>query len=93
MAKGKVIVGEEFEVSAVNAEGENGVDGYEVGILERTLKTRDTLTYLYVGLLGCALVVATGIGLRDGSFDEVNAVWVAGAAPLGYVLRAYFGKD
>jgi hypothetical protein len=53
---------------------------------------RDKLMWISFALLIGSLVVATAIGLYDGSFNEVDVVWKAGALPLGWMLKSYFGK-
>jgi hypothetical protein len=93
MPKFDVCVGEEFEVSAVEVESIETVLALStVSSTHRTFRMRENLTVFIMVTLGISLLVATLIGFFDGSFNEVNAVWAAGGAPLGFVLRSFFDK-
>jgi hypothetical protein len=93
MTKFEVCVGTEFEVSAVEVGSIETVLALSaVSSTHRTLRMRENLTVFAMVVLGISLLVATLIGLFDGSFNEVNAVWTAGGVPLGFVLRTYFEK-
>jgi steroid 5-alpha reductase family enzyme len=74
----------EIQVNEVGtAEGFKAVSEYR----------RDTfaqrLSVTIVGVVIVALAVATGIGVADGSYNEVQAVWSAVALYLGWVIRSY----
>lgn len=63
-----------------------------IELSHREAKTRDRLIYISFALLVASLLAATLIGLRDGSFNEVETVWQVGAVPLGWMLKTYFSK-
>lgn len=93
MTKRTVVIGSVFEIDSVFVNGVEDIERLsEVEISNRHHKVREKLAYVCVGALAFALGLAAIIGWNDGSFDEVTAVWSAGAAPLGYILRGYFGK-
>ena len=93
MTKFDVCVGNDFEVFAVDVETiESVVALSTVASTHRTFRMRENLTMLIMMTFGISLGVATCIGLFDGTFNEVNSVWTAGAVPLGFVLRSYFDK-
>lgn len=39
-----------------------------------------------------AISVATIVGLQDGSFNELNGVWIAAAPLVGAVVGYYLGR-
>jgi hypothetical protein len=93
MSRFNVTIGDDFEVDAF--EIENFEDVHELSrINERRLKERfrARVSYGLLSSIAFALLLATGIGFHDGSFDEVGLVWGAAALPLGLVLRTYFDK-
>lgn len=93
MAKYKVVVGDTFEVDAVDVSDVAAVVALaEVAAEKEKRKTREKLTYSIVGAVFAALMVAVAIGFVDGTYDEVSAIWAAAAMPLGYVFGTYFDK-
>lgn len=93
MAKFEVCVGDEFEVSAVEVDSIESVVALSTVIsTHRTFRMRENLTVFIMMTFGVSLTLATLIGFLDGTFNEVNSVWTAGAVPLGFVLRSYFDK-
>jgi len=93
MTKGVVCKGDEFAVSTVTVEESEIIKTVSnVGIAERDAKVRQVLALAFVIILGVALFIAALTGFQDGSFDGVFRVWSAGALPMGFILRGYFGK-
>ena len=91
MKRFKVTIGEDFDVQAFNLNDVGEVAELSAISAKKTReKVQERLTYLMLGGIALALVIATAIGAIDGSFNEVVSVWVAVAVPLGYVLKAYF---
>lgn len=94
MAKYEVSIGEEFAIDGVEIEDIDAVERL-AAVDERRVKARDQvrITFGVLGLMVAAVGVATVIGWRDGSYDELNTVWNAGAIWVGVVLSPYFKKD
>lgn len=93
MGRYKVIVGDDFEIEALEVEDVEDVSELsEIAGRRVHQRVQVRLTYLIFGAIVLSLLIATAIGIYDGSFDEVNSVWSAAALPLGYVLKAYFDK-
>lgn len=94
MAKYKVTIGEPFAVDGVEIEDVDAVERL-AAIDERRALARDQarLTYGVLGVLLVAMGLATSMGWRDGSYDELYAVWSAGGFWAGLVLGRYFKKD
>lgn len=93
MAKFEVRIGDELEISAVEVDTiESVMMLSNVSSAHRVFRMRENLTAIIMITLGISLIVATIIGFLDGTFNEVNSVWTAGAVPLGFVLRSYFDK-
>lgn len=55
-------------------------------------KTRGRIALLILGLAAVAVVTATIIGLADGSFNELNCVWIAAGPFIGAVVGHYLGR-
>lgn len=54
-------------------------------------RTRSVIAY-GTGVVGVAsMVIAGGVGLYDGSFDELSNVWVAFGPISGAIIGYYFG--
>ena len=87
MAKFKVTLGEDFHVDGVDIE-----DVGEVALLadlsERVRGARHRERLVYAGIAAglVALAGAAVVGLIDGSFDELDAVWKIAAGPMGLAL-------
>jgi hypothetical protein len=94
MAKFKVSIGKPFAVDGVEIEDVEAVERL-AAIDERRALARNQarLTYGVLGVLLAAMALATFIGWRDGSYDELYAVWSAGGFWAGLVLGRYFKKD
>ena len=93
MGRYSVIVGKRFHVEAVDvpdaevlAKATDAAQHLEDG------KVRRILALGIVSIISLALASAAIIGLLDGTYDEIGAVWDAAALPLGYVLATYFTK-
>lgn len=81
------------------------VDGFEIEEIEAVEKLaeieerRDTarhqarITYGVLSFMALAITATATLGWRDGSFDELNAVWASGSIWVGIVLGRYFKKD
>jgi|GEM_PF-5634904 len=92
MAEFTVKIGQQFEIDAVDVEDELAFLAAASDAAEKAddARTRGH-TLIVLGLsAGLALAVATWLGVTDGSFDEVDAVWSAIAFPLGMVMERYF---
>lgn len=94
MAKYEVSIGAEFAVGGVEIEDVDAVERL-AAVDERRVKARDQrrITFGVLGLMAIAVSVTTYIGWHDGSYDELNTVWSAGAMWVGVVLSPYFKKD
>lgn len=94
MAKYTVSIGEPFAVDGVEIEDVEAVERL-AAIDERRTLARDQarLTYGVLGALVIAMSLAAIMGWQDGTFDELYAVWSAGAFWAGLVLGRYFKKD
>ena len=94
MAKYEVSIGEDFVVDGVEIEDIDAVERL-AAIDERRGISRDQarITFGVLGLMVAAMSVTTFIGWQDGSYDELNTVWNAGAIWVGMVLSPYFKKD
>lgn len=93
MSRYQVVVGQEFEIKAVEVSGvaELAVLA-DIAERQHRARVRGRLTYLIFGALLVAIAAAAVIGWMDGTFDEVGDVWSAAALPLGYLLKTYFDK-
>lgn len=88
-----VVVGDDFEISAVEVEDvEDVCELSKIAERRRHQSVQQRLTYLILVAIIVALLIATAIGIHDGTLNEVGLVWSAAALPLGYVLKAYFDK-
>ena len=94
MAKFKVSIGEHFAIDGVEVEDIDAVERI-AAIDERRGVASDQarITYGVLGAMMVAISVATFIGWQDGSYDELNTVWNAGAIWVGMVLGPYFKKE
>lgn len=94
MAKYEVSIGDDFAIDGFEVEDIETVERL-AAIGERRIIARDQarITYGVLGFMLAAMGVATFIGLRDGTYDELNAVWSAGAIWVGMVLSPYFKKE
>jgi hypothetical protein len=94
MAKYKVTIGEPFAVDGVEIEDIEAVDRL-AAIDERRLLARHQarITCGVLALMVAAMGISAIMGWRDGSYDELNAVWSAGGPWVGLVLGRYFKKD
>ena len=94
MAKYEVSIGEDFAIDGFEIEEIDAVDRL-AAINERRGIARDQarITYGVLGLMVAAMSVTTFIGWQDGSYDELNTVWNAGAIWVGMVLGPYFKKE
>lgn len=91
MTKYRVTVGDEFEIEALEIQSVEEVSELSnIASKQAHQRMRGSLTIIIVFAIFVALLTATGIGLFDGSFDEVGYVWGASAMPLGYILKAFF---
>lgn len=93
MAKYKVTIGKPFAVDGVEIENIDSVERL-AAIDERRALARDQvrLAYGVLGLMLAAVCLATLMGWRDGSYNELNTVWSAGGVWVGLVLGRYFKK-
>lgn len=55
-------------------------------------KTRGRIAFLILILSAAAVMGATGIGFVDGSFNELNCVWIAAGPLIGAVVARYLGR-
>jgi hypothetical protein len=94
MAKYRVTIGREFELGGVEIKNVKAVERLAV-IDERRRYARQQarLTYGVLGVMLVAVAVTAFIGWRDGSYNELNAVWATGSIWVGVVLGRYFKKD
>lgn len=94
MGRYKVAVGDDFEIEAVEVKDVGDVTELSrLAERRRNQRMQERVTYSIFGVIIFALLIATAIGVRDGTFDEVSYVWNAAALPLGCVLKAYFDKS
>lgn len=94
MAKFQVKVGSRFDVEAVDLDNEAEFLAAAATAAEK-VEDASTRSRALLGLgvaATAALIVATVLGVHDGSFDEVDAVWSAIALPLGVIIDRYFLK-
>ena len=94
MAKYEVSIGEDFAVDGVEIEDIDAVERLAAIDEQRGISRDQTrITYGVLALMVAAMSVTTFIGWQDGSYDELNTVWNAGAIWVGMVLSPYFKKD
>ena len=55
-------------------------------------KFRGLIALGVLGFVAIAISVATIIGLQDGTFNELNGVWIAAAPLVGAVVGYYLGR-
>lgn len=92
MTKKTVIVGDAFD--SMNAEIDNTPEAS--GVIEATAKAnegnvRANLAYGAIAGGGLFLTGAAGIGVYDGSFDELSSFWLAYGPIAGGIFGYYFG--
>ena len=93
MTKFKVRLGEDWDLSSVDVDHVQDVKTVsKAAVAQREAKVRQLLAVGSMVALGVALAVSSWFDFQRGSFSEVSAVWNAGAFPLGFILRGYFGK-
>ena len=94
MAKYIVSIGKPFAVDGVEIEDVDAVERL-AAIDERRVLARDQtrLTYGVLGVMIAAMGLAGLMGWKDGTYDELYAVWSAGGFWAGLVLGRYFKKD
>ena len=92
MAKYKVRVGKDFEIYAADVEDAQVLE-QTADLIDKAEKanTRRVLTYVSVTSVIAAISIATYLGLKDGTFNELNVVWTASSWVLAFILGAYFG--
>jgi len=74
--------GEDFDISNVKV---------EKGIQQKDSSCRHLLVMTFVPIGAFFLLGAAMIGIYEGHFDKLEAVWVVLAAPFGAVMHYYFG--
>ena len=90
----KVKVSDEFD-SEFTVELEDHPTGYleylklkAESFIERT---RSRIAYIGLGGTAVFLTGASALGFYDGTFDELNNVWIAAGPFAGWVFGHYFG--
>jgi len=81
MRKYEVQIGHPFDVDILRA-----IERKKDGSVRRTIALS-----VVIGA-SCAVALSAVIGFSDGSFNELESVWQAVAAPMGYVFATYFGE-
>lgn len=56
------------------------------------VKLRGIIALAVLAFIATAIIVATIIGLRDGTLNELNGVWNVAASPFGAVMTHYLGR-
>jgi hypothetical protein len=93
MGRYRVVIGDEFEVDAVDVtDAEVVVEAANAAERLEDAKLRRLLAPGILAACALALLVAAAIGIFDGTFNEIGAVWDAVALPLGAILATYFAK-
>ena len=92
MAKFNIKIGRQFEIDAVDIEDETDFLTAASDAAEKADDARTRArTLLGLGLAAAlAMAIAAWMGIADGSFDEVDAVWSAIAFPLGVIIERDF---
>lgn len=80
--KRRVNVGKDFDITNVSVEDE---------VKKKTATTQSILVNSMVAIGAVFLLGAALMGLYDGTFDELNAVWDPLAILFGMVITYYFG--
>jgi len=76
--------GEDFDISNVKVEK-------AIQLKDDTCRPLLVMTFIPVGVL--FLAGAAAMGIYEGNFDKLEAVWVVLAAPFGAVMHYYFGNQ
>jgi hypothetical protein len=90
-----VIVGDEFELhdlKEIERSGNADLEIIEINNAIDLISTRKPLVYTVIGTFIGSMAVGTGIGLHDGTFNEISSVWAVGSGPVLGILGFYFGK-
>jgi len=82
--KKKVNVGEDFDVKIKTLASED---------VSRREMTRAWIAKAVVIGVAIALVIATCVGFRDGSFDKLQTVWNVASGLLLLIMPPYFGNQ
>ena len=94
MAKYEVAVGKRFAVEGVEIEDIEAIEKLAAIDERRDIARHQArITYAVLGFMACAIIATAILGWRDGTYDELNAVWAAGSVWIGMVLGRYFRKD
>lgn len=94
MAKNTVIVGDTFGgMDAEFVKASETTDIIEARAKAREGSVKANLAYVAITLGVLFLVGAAGIGIVDGSFNELEGVWLAGGPVVGGVFVYYFGSE
>ena len=56
------------------------------------VKVRGIIALAVLAFIAIAISVAAIIGLRDGTFNELNGAWIVAASPFGAVVTHYLGR-
>ncbi|NMM45258.1 hypothetical protein HH303_12265 [Rhodospirillaceae bacterium KN72] len=92
--KMRVVVGGAFDslkVSERYGQSDEIVSQIEAERKASESRTKSVLACIAVLVGGMFLFVAAGIGLYDGSFDELQNVWIVSGPVVGAVFGHYFG--
>lgn len=81
--KRKIDVGEDFPLDAEVIVAKTEHD---------EAKTRGKIALLVVCFVGLSVMVTFFFGCFDGSFNELNALWIAGGPIIGALINWYFGR-
>lgn len=89
--KFQVKIGNDFVVDAFSVNDEKIIEAAaDAQARLEIAKTRRNITLGVMAFVIMALICATYIGVRDGSYDEVSSVWDAAKFPTGFILATYF---
>lgn len=92
MAKKTVIVGDSFgSLDAEIVTASETTDVIEAKAKAKEGNVRANLAYGATVLSGLFLAGAASIGVYDGSFNELQSVWLAGGPVVGGIFVYYFG--
>jgi hypothetical protein len=88
----KVDVGEAFgSLEAVVEENSNDAEVIAANTTNNESRTRTNLAYGTFAVGSLFVLTTGGIGVYDGSFDELQGVWMVGGPLIGGVFVHYFG--
>ena len=93
MAKYNVTIGEAFAIDAVEVDDIDAVEKLAAIAERRAATKRETgFAFSVLGFIALAILGSAILGWRDGSYNELAAVWSTSSIWVGVILGRYFKK-